>query len=97
MAGLEVESAPFSFKFVDNRNRNNTFIHMEQSNFFMTDKYLQLDLQLPSQRLYGLGERNREFALTEGTWTMWSRTEQSSYDDGMGGKQSMGVHPFALI
>jgi len=29
MAGLEVESAPFSFKFVDNRNRNNTFIHME--------------------------------------------------------------------
>ena len=28
---------------------------------------------------------------------MWSRDDQSSYDDGTGGKQSMGVHPFALI
>jgi hypothetical protein len=29
----------------------------------MLEKYVQLDLQLPSQRVYGLGERQREFNL----------------------------------
>ena len=28
---------------------------------------------------------------------MWSRDGDHAYDDGMGGKQSLGVHPFALI
>lgn len=44
MCGIEVETAPFGFKFADTRNKSNVHIHTEHSNFFMTDKYLQLDL-----------------------------------------------------
>jgi len=62
-----------------------------------SDKYIQLDLQLPSQKIYGLGERNREFTLTEGTWTMWANGQETPHDDGTGMKQTYGVHPFALV
>ena len=55
---------------------------------------------LPSRRIYGLGERKGGFTLGEGTWTMWGQTpkdEPAQFDDGLGGKQTYGVHPFALI
>ena len=97
MSGLTVETNPFSFTFTDSRNSSNVLLHTKDSNFFMMDKYMQIDLQLPSQRIYGLGERNREFTLGEGTWTMWANGQETPYDDGTGGKQTYGVHPFALI
>ena len=62
----------------------------------MMSKYTQMDLQLPTRRIYGLGERKRELTLDEGTWTMWANG-QAPYDDGTGAKQSYGVHPFALV
>lgn len=83
---MSFETNPFSIKFTDTRNNSNILLHTQNSNFYMTDKYIQLDLQLPSQRIYGLGERNREFTLGEGTWTMWATGDQSTpYDDGTGG------------
>ena len=63
----------------------------------MMDKYMQLDMNLPTRRIYGLGERNRNFTLEEGTWTMWANGQQTPYDDGTGGLQTYGVHPFALV
>lgn len=63
----------------------------------MYDKYIQMDLMLPSRRLYGLGERRHEFPLTEGTWTMWANAQETPYDDGTGGHQTYGVHPFVLV
>ena len=50
------------------------------------DKYLQVDIALPSQRIFGLGERNREFLLDQGTWTMWANGQETPYDDGTGMK-----------
>lgn len=61
------------------------------------DKYIQMDMILPSQRIYGLGERVREFNLSEGTWTMWASGQYSPYDDGLGRKGTYGVHPFVLV
>ena len=63
----------------------------------MSHKYMQIDLQLPTNKVYGLGERTHEFELGEGAWTMWSTGRHTEYDDGTGGKQSSGVHPFALV
>lgn len=61
------------------------------------DKFIQMDMQLPSQKMFGFGERVREFQLGEGTWTMWARGADSPYDDGTGAKQTYGVHPFILV
>jgi len=56
-----------------------------------------MDMQLPSRRIFGLGERNREFLLEQGTWTMWANGQETPYDDGSGGLQTYGVHPFVLV
>jgi hypothetical protein len=29
--------------------------------FYLTDKYMQIDFLLPTQKLFGFGERNHEF------------------------------------
>ena len=61
------------------------------------DKFIQMDFLLPSQMLYGLGERVHDFQLTEGTWTMWAIGLDSPVDDGTGRKGTYGVHPFVLV
>lgn len=38
----------------------------------MTDKFIQVDFLLPSQRIFGFGERVHDFLLVEGTYTMWA-------------------------
>ena len=40
MCGIEVETAPFGFKFADTKNKSNVLLHTEHYNFFMTNKYL---------------------------------------------------------
>lgn len=70
---------------------------MKESDFVITDRYLQLDLQVATQKIYGFGERHRPFTLEAGTWTMWANGQDSKMDNGQGGLQGSGVHPFALI
>lgn len=76
---------PFSFKFTDNKNSSNVLLDTKGGNFLMMDKYMQLDMNLPSRRIYGLGERNRNFTLEEGTWTMWANGQETPFDNGTGG------------
>lgn len=98
MCGFEMKNEPFSFSFNDDRTSDKeTLITTENQSLLLMDKYMQMDFLLPSKKIYGLGERNREFDLGEGTWTMWAHGRETPYDDGTGGKQTYGVHPFALI
>ena len=97
MCGLSIETNPFTFTFTGSADNNNVLVTSKNAHFLMTDKYLQLDLQLPSQHIFGLGERQRQFAIKEGTWTMWASDATPEYDDGTGGKSGQGVHPFALV
>lgn len=50
-------NSPFGFSYTDTKDSSNVLVSTEDSAFFMSDKYMQLDLQLPTQRIYGLGER----------------------------------------
>lgn len=98
MVGFNLTADPFGFELRSTRTEGDVLVAISNySNFVMSDKFMQLDLQVPSQRIYGFGERQRQFTLDEGTWTMWANGRPNSYDDGTGGKQTYGVHPFALI
>jgi len=97
MVQFNLNYNPFGFSMRSTRTINDTLLSTEKSDIVISDRYLQLDLQVPSQRIYGLGERNRQFTLTAGTWTMWANGQASPYDNGQGGLQTYGVHPFALI
>jgi alpha-glucosidase len=54
-------------------------------------------MKVPTAHIYGFGERMRGFELGRGAWTMWSQGADGEYDDGRGGKQLAGMHPFCLI
>ena len=87
MVGFKLNKDPFGFELRSTRTINDTLVSVsEESDFVMSDKFMQLDLQVPTQRIYGFGERQREFTLGAGTWTMWANGRPSSYDDGLGGK-----------
>jgi alpha-glucosidase (family GH31 glycosyl hydrolase) len=96
MCNFKLFDDPFGFQFSSNKD-GEPIVHTNGSTIVYFDKYIQLDLQLPSQNIYGLGERNREFTLDEGTWTMWANGQETPYDDGTGSLQTYGVHPFALV
>jgi hypothetical protein len=48
MCGLSIETNPFTFTFTDSAHNNDVLVTSKNAHFYMTDKYLQLDLQLPS-------------------------------------------------
>ena len=44
-----------------------------------------MDINLPSRRIYGFGERIKSFDLGEGSWTMWASGDDIKNDNGFGG------------
>jgi len=56
-----------------------------------------MDFKLPSQYVYGLGDRVHEFRLSEGAFGMWASGQDGQYDDGRGRGGLSGVHPFVLV
>ena len=96
VVGFKYSLRPFGFSFSDPKEPTNVFFDTTNQTLVFTDKFIQMDIVLPTQRLFGLGERVHELQLQEGTWTMWA-TGQSNYDDGTGRLGSYGVHPFMLI
>jgi alpha-glucosidase (family GH31 glycosyl hydrolase) len=98
MTGFELSMDPFYFSFSDKRGEQpQELLSTKDQAMFLMDKYLQFDFHLPTQRIFGFGERSKEFTLSEGTYTMWASGQDPVYDDGLGGKQSSGVHPFVLV
>lgn len=94
------DSAPFSFKLTDPADDNNWLLNTEGQNFIFSDKYIQMDFLLPSQRQYGFGERSHTFKLGEGAWGMWNtgRTPKGvGLDEGRGRGGQYGTHPFVLV
>lgn len=87
----------FGFKIVDVMNPGNWLVSTIGQTLLFSDKYIQMDFHLPSQRIYGLGDRIHEFLLNEGAFTMWTSGQQGQYDDGRGRGGLSGVHPFVLF
>jgi alpha-glucosidase len=97
MCGFSLfEDGPFGFSFSDDRT-GETVLTTKDGAFIMQNKYMQLDMKLPSRKIFGLGERNTGFRLGEGTWTMWANGQETPVDDGSGGLQTYGVHPFMMV
>lgn len=73
MVGFKLNQDPFGFELRSTRTVNDTLVSISsESDFVMSDRFMQLDLQVPTQRIYGFGERQRQFSLDKGTWTMWA-------------------------
>jgi hypothetical protein len=93
-----VAKQPFHFSFNDNDKKDNVFVTTENQTLIFSDKYIQMDFLLPSDELYGFGERMTTHKLQEGAWGMWAngRAEQLETDNGLGRGGQYGVHPFVI-
>jgi len=64
----------------------------------VTDFYSEIGLVLPTQRCFGLGQRNGRFQVDSGTYSFNTRSHEESLaeDDGLGGKSGNHIQPFIL-
>jgi hypothetical protein len=85
MSKFQLNKDPFSFS-IGSTYSDKTLITTEHQACYLLDKYMQIDFLLPSQNIFGFGERSREFKLGQGTWTMWANGQETPYDDGRGFK-----------
>jgi hypothetical protein len=87
----------FSFNFTDIYS-NETLITTMYRKLHVTDLYSEIGLVLPTQRCFGLGQRNGRFQLNQGTYTFNSRARDDGLptDDGLGGKGGNHIHPFLM-
>lgn len=96
MVDLEYKSKPFSFSFASTLT-GEKLVDSAGQTFVFQEKFIQVDFKVPTAFIYGFGERDTSFQLGRGAWTMWSQGEHAEFDDGRGGKQLAGMHPFCLI
>ncbi len=95
--GFETSSDPFSFSF-SNIYTKKTILTTEKRKLFISDKFSEIGFVLPSQRCYGLGQRNGQFVVDQGTYTLHSRFRERGVeaDDGLGDKNGNHIQPFIM-
>jgi len=89
---FEYTIEPFTMKFKD--HTGNEFIEFFTDSLQYSDKLIVFDVLLQTNRLFGLGERAAHFAMAPGTYTMWNHGAPNPFDDGIGGRNIYGSHPF---
>ena len=72
MVGFGFSANPFYFNFTSSQDSSNWYLTTRNMTLLFEEKFIQMDFLLPSQQLYGFGERMHDFRLGQGTWTMWS-------------------------
>lgn len=86
----------FSFSIKDFANDEVVFDTTNKT-FIMSDKFQEIGFILPSQVLFGLGQHNSKFLLSEGNWTMFNRDRPGNPTaSGDGKDNTSGTHPFLM-
>lgn len=93
---LSINSDHFSFTFKDKNDKE--ILSTEKRKFAISDKFSEIGFRLPTRRLYGLGQRNGEFLLKNGTYSLWSQGLLNAIpeDEQLGGTNGNHIHPFVL-
>ena len=86
---------PFYFNLKD--KNGNIYYHFDGCNFLYTDTLIIFDQLLTSKYIYGFGERNYNFNLDIGRYTIWGNdTTYTNRDERNGGWNLMGHQPVGL-
>eukprot|EP01022_Parablepharisma_sp_SALTPOND_P027678 TRINITY_DN6732_c0_g1_i1.p1 TRINITY_DN6732_c0_g1~~TRINITY_DN6732_c0_g1_i1.p1 ORF type:complete len:929 (+),score=74.82 TRINITY_DN6732_c0_g1_i1:46-2787(+) len=99
--GFEFSYDPFEFTITDPET-STVIVSTAGGSLLFYDKFLEIGLWYPTQRIFGLGERiTKDLELCSDKkaciYTLFTRDEGSPYDDGKGGKNIYGVQPFYLM
>jgi lysosomal alpha-glucosidase len=71
---------------------------VDNETMWFSDKYIELNIKIPSKHIYGLGERRSQFLLTDGTYMIWPIDNAFLIDNGtVPRSQLYGHHPVYLV
>lgn len=95
---VEVTKNPFSFKVL-RKSTNEVLFDTATFPFILSDRYLEFSSILPSEELFGIGERVTKFKLQfPGLYTIWARDLPGRIDDLKSGSlNTYGLFPLYLI
>lgn len=85
----------FSIK-IRRKATNELIFDSSHITFIFTARLIEFGTKLPTDYLFGLGERKAEFLYKSGVYTIWNRNSDSELDNGTPGHQSSGTHPMYL-
>ena len=89
------ENEPFYFNLRD--KNGDIYYHFDGANFLYTDTLIIFDQLLTTKYIYGFGERNYNFNLDPGRYTIWGNdTTYTNRDKKNGGWNLMGHQPVGL-
>ena len=92
---LSKENEPFYFNLKD--KNGDIYYHFDGANFLYTDTLIIFDQLLTTKYIYGFGERNYNFNLDPGRYTIWGNdTTYTNRDKKNGGWNLMGHQPIGL-
>ena len=91
---ISKENTPFSFEL---RYQSQAYYTLSKRNLLFSDTLIVFDASLTSDMLFGFGERNTNFKLNEGRYTIWPNDTTHTYRDKLeGGYNLMGEQPIGL-
>ena len=95
---VEVEKKPFSFK-ISRVLTKEVIFDTKYFNFIYTDKYLEFSSLLPTDNIFGMGERVHKLKLQiPGFYTIWNRDLPGMIDDAESGAlNTYGLYPLYLM
>ena len=93
---IDVETEPFAFT-VTRKDNGQVIFDTKNKKFIYSNLYIELGTSLPTDNVYGFGERNYQFKLGPGRFTIWGRDDPKLMEDGSGGYNTYSHHPVALV
>lgn len=91
-----INDSPFYFEMRD-KVSGDMILSTQNRSCLLFDKYMKFGFNIPEAKVYGLGQRTHDMLLEEGNWTMWAHPADDPYDDGQGGFEENGQHPFVFF
>jgi alpha-glucosidase (family GH31 glycosyl hydrolase) len=91
----EFKQNPYSIS-VSRKSTGEKIFSSEGFKIVFVENYAEITTSLPSEYIFGLGERTTSFKLKPGTYTIYNRDAYGEVDDGKGGKNRYGSHPMYL-
>jgi alpha-glucosidase (family GH31 glycosyl hydrolase) len=92
-----IKEKPFSFTLMRATTKELIFSTLNRQ-IIMKENYAELSTDIPSENLFGLGERTTQFKLKSGTYTLYNHDLYGELEDGSGNhKHRYGSHPMYLM
>ena len=94
---FNIKENPFHLE-VSRKNTKEVVFSTADSDFFFAENYAEFTASIPSDNLFGLGERTTTFKLKSGIYTLYNKDLYGEIEDGKGqGKNRYGSHPMYLM